>query len=352
MKANLIPKIIAPIGAVAILLISIAWMAGLFADKIPPVDVVTDKQNFADTIQVSQSNISKMEFAPASLKARETTLISSRILARIEKINVRSGDQVSQGIPLIILENSALLSQVAQAKSRIGSLLGSMAEAKNALQRMQDLKQQGLASSAELDQAQALFTRLSGEIETAKQGQKEAETALAYSQIVAPISGTIVDRKAEPGNMATPGQPLLALYNPKSLRIEAEVREKLAIKLTLGQQLTVNIDSLNMQVPATISELVPAADPNAHSFVVKADIEFSEKLRPGMFARMQIPLEQESVILIPQRYVQSFGQLDRVWVVKDGQASRRFVRLGEKYDEQIEVLSGLEPEEIITATID
>ena len=223
-----------------------------------------------------------------------------------------------------------------------------MTEAENALTRMQNLKKQGLASTAELDQAQAMYTRLSGEIQAAIQGQKEAETALSYSTILAPISGRIVDRKAEPGNMATPGQPLLALYNPMSLLIEADVREALATTLSLGQQLSVYIDSLDLRIPATIAELVPAADPNAHSFVVKAEIQFNEQLRPGMFARLQIPVSDETLVLIPLSYVESFGQLDRVWVVNDGQLSRRFVRLGEVFAEQVEVVSGLQAGEIIS----
>ncbi|WP_340679699.1 efflux RND transporter periplasmic adaptor subunit [Paraglaciecola sp.] len=351
MNSVTLRKVIAPIGAVFILVISIAWMAGLFTDKVAPHEVEKPKQPMGATWQVELSSVAKMESAPASLKARETTLISSRILARIEKINVRAGDQVTQGMPLIVLENSGLKSQVAQAKSKLASLQGTMEEAKNALQRTQNLKQQGLAATAELEQAQAMFTRLSGEVQTATQAQKEAEVTLGYSTILAPIAGRIVERKAEPGNMATPGQPLLALYNPMSLLIEADVREALATQLSLGQQLSVYIDSLDMQIPATISELVPAADPNAHSFVVKADIQFNEKLRPGMFARLQIPLDQESVILVPLEMVESFGQLDRVWVLNDHQLSRRFVRLGELHGDKIEVISGLKAGEIISRVV-
>ena len=58
-----------------------------------------------------------------------------------------------------------------------------------------------------------------------------------------------------------------------------------------------------------------------------------------MFARLHIPLDAESVILVPQTMVESFGQLDRVWVVNDGQLSRRFVRLGEVFGDKVPPLS-------------
>ncbi|MEO9945270.1 efflux RND transporter periplasmic adaptor subunit [Paraglaciecola sp.] len=348
MSSNILRKIIAPIIATIVLTLSIAWMAGLFTEKIDPHEVTGSANTVKSNYKVKGTLVPKYESAPASLTARETTLISSRILARIENIHVRAGDIVNKGDLLISLENSELTSQLAQAKSKIVSLQGDMKEAQNALKRVENLKQQGLASNADLDQAQAIFTRLQGEIQTAKQGQKVAETSLGYSRILAPFSGRIVDRSAEPGNMASPGQPILALFNPSSLLIESNVRELVALKLELGQKLSVNIDSLGLQSIATISELVPAADPNAHSFVVKADIPFNEDQRPGMFARLFIPIGEERIILIPAEYVRNYGQLHRVWVNNQGNISRRFIRVGESYDGKVEVISGLAMGDIIT----
>lgn len=347
MSSYILRKTIVPVIAIIVLTLSIAWMAGLFTDKIKPHEVTDFTNNGKDSFKITATLVPKYESAPASLKARETTLISSRILARIENIHVRAGDIVNKGDLLISLENSELNSQLAQAKSRIDSLQGDMKEAQNTLKRIEKLKQQGLASSADLDQAQATFTRLQGEIHTAEQGQEVAETSLGYSRILAPFSGRIVDRSAEPGNIATPGQPILTLYNPSSLIIESNVRELVASKLKLGQKLSVTIDSLGLQSIATISELVPAADPNAHSFVVKADIPFDENQRPGMFARLLIPIGEERIILIPSEYVRNYGQLHRVWVNNQGNISRRFIRVGESYDDKVEVISGLANGDII-----
>lgn len=348
MKTFVPRQFIMPLLAVTVLALSIVWMAGGFADKVAPGLVSPAPATATDSLPVTLTRVAKIEAAAATLTARETTLISSRIMAKINTIGVRAGEQVSQGMVLITLENSDLLSQLDQAKARLSALQGSLSEAQNSLSRTQNLREQGLASSAELDKAQAAYTRISGEMVAATQAQKEAEVALSYSQIKAPINGRIVDRSAEPGNMATPGVPLLSLYNPLSLQVEANVREALAITLQIGQQLDVELESLGKTLRATIAELVPAADPNAHSFVVKADILFDEQLRPGMFARLLIPLEDEELVLIPKAYVASFGQLDRVWVLDNQQLSRRFVRIGESYGEQLEIVSGLRAGEKIS----
>ncbi|MFT5676060.1 MAG: membrane fusion protein (multidrug efflux system) [Paraglaciecola sp.] len=359
-KMNL-KRITLPILAGLGLLLAIAWMAGMFSTKVAPdtltlpgrsVNIAEGSGILAEgsgqqTFTVMLVSVPRMESMPAGIRARETTVIASRIMARIEKIHVRAGDMVKRGTPLVNLENSALTTQIALAKARIASIQALLDEAVSTLQRTQNLKQQGLSSISDLDKAQANFSRLNSDLQAANQAEKEAVTALGYSEILSPIDGRIVDRSAEPGSMAVPGQTLLSLYNPLSLLVEADVREALAVNLTLGQSVTIRLDTLNQVIPATVSEMVPAADPNARSFIVKADIQFYEKLRPGMFARMDIELEDVELLLIPYEYVHSYGQLDMVWVSSNKQLNRRFVRLGQQVGAGIEVISGLEPGEVI-----
>ena len=252
-----------------------------------------------------------------------------------------------KGQALVTLENSALKAQIAQAKARVSSIAALLEEAQTNLQRINQLKLKGLASNSDLDKAQADFGRLSSDLQAANQYEKEAFAALGYSEIVSPINGRIVDRSAEPGNMASPGQPLLSLYNPLSLLVEGNVRESLAINVSLGQKITVRLDALDKSVEGVISEIVPAGDPNARSFIVKAAIQFDNALLPGMFARMEIENGETKKILIPTVYVHNYGQLDMVWVIENERLSRRFVRLGKQNNDSIEVVSGLTPEETI-----
>ncbi|MFT5658468.1 MAG: membrane fusion protein (multidrug efflux system) [Gammaproteobacteria bacterium] len=347
MSTYTLKKIALPILAGMGLLLTIVWMAGMFSAKVAPDTLPLTTRSAQQTFTVTSVNLPRIESMPAGIRARETTLIGSRIMARIEKIHVRAGDMVKKGSLLVNLENSALKTQIAQDKARIASIQALVDEAKSNLQRMQNLKQQGLVSISDFDKAQANFSRLSSDLQAANQSKKEAVTALGYSEILSPIDGRVVDRRAEPGGMATPGQTLLSLYNPLSLLVAADVREALAVNLSIGQKVTIRVDTLNKVIPATVSEMVPAADPNARSFTIKADIQFDEKLRPGMFARMDIALEDVEQLRIPLEYVHSYGQLNMVWVSSNQQLNRRFVRLGEPDGDNIEVVSGLEPGEVI-----
>jgi len=338
-------KFLFPAAALVILLAIVAWMANVFEDQVEPGVLASEEHVSAtDFYTVEQSSYPLFESIPATVRAKQQTILSSRILARVEKVNSRAGDSVKMGDLLIELEKSDLLSRAAQALEQVKAVTARRNEAESQFHRIQELHQRNLAAVAELDQAKAQFDSLNADLAAAKQAHKEALTTVDYSQITSPIDGRIVDRFTEPGDIASPGEKLMTLYNPLSLRVEAQVREQLALALTLGQSLDVTIPALNRTVPTTIEERVPAANPGARSFLVKSTVDYDEKLLPGMFVRLMIPRGNETGIAIPINLVTRVGQLDIVWVYQEGEIQKRLVRLGrELADDRVVVSAGLRP---------
>jgi len=335
-------KIILPLLAIVALLLMIAWMAGLFVEKIRPGINTIEQTNTGVPVSVSVSDVTIIEKVPASVEATQATLISSRLMARIVTVKVRAGDTVGKGDLLLELENSDIKAQVQQAESRIRATAARLKEARQSLDRVQELQAGGVMSVADLDKALANHETLVADMAGAKQVLEEAKTALGYTQIIAPFSGRVVDRFSEPGDTAEPGTKLLALYNPLSLRVEANVREHLALSLEVGQPLQVEIPSLKKIVDAVIEERVPAVDPGSRSFLVKAGVAFDKNMLPGMYARLLVPAGTETQFLIPADRVVHIGQMDLVWVYQDGHSYRRFVRIGQVVEDgQVEILSGL-----------
>lgn len=337
-----------PLVTVAGLLVVVAWMAGVFTSQVAPglSERSVDKAISSYTVQTITQP--KLESIPAGIKAREATLLSSQILARIENIHVRAGDKVTKGQLLVTLESDGLKAQLAQAIAMEDASQAMLTEAKANFERSKTLKEKGLVSQSVLDNAVASYSRYGSELVAATERKQAAQTGLEYSKLHSPFTGVVVARKAEPGNMASPGQILLSLYDPLTLQIEADVRESLATQLKIGRKIKVNIESVGKEINASIVEIVPAADPNARSFLVKAGIEFDPSLKPGMFARMVIEDGTQDVLSIPVDYVKSYGQLDMVWLLKDGNLSRRFVRLGKTQLNQVEIVSGLNSGDILS----
>lgn len=336
-------KLLLPVVAVIALLLMVAVMAGYFRDKIEPGLAGHTGVDTSQAMLVQRERGAYTEPVPASVEAKETTIISSRLLARITAIHVRAGDYVEQGDLLLELEKTDLLARAQQAGDRVRSVEARLTEARQNLRRAEELHQRGLIAVADRDAARADAAALEADLSSARQALEEAQAAVGFSEIHSPIAGRVVDRFAEPGDTASPGAQLLSLYNPFSLRVEARVREQLALALEVGQSMSVEVPSVSKTFTATIEELVPAADPGSRSFLVKAILPSEKQLLPGMYARLLVPAGERERLLIPLDRVARVGQLDVVWVAQQDERLRRFVRLGQPTgDGWVEVLSGLE----------
>jgi RND family efflux transporter MFP subunit len=346
-------KLLTPAAVALVMLLLLVWLADGFRHKVEPglQDLPTPPP--AELVAAELVDIALFEPVAASIEARQATIISSRLLARISSIHVRAGDSVSVEQPLIDLEQDDLEARVLQAREKIRASRARRKEASLNLERVHSLYERRLVAEAELDRARASYDTLSAELSGSLRALEEAETALTFTEIRSPIEGRVVDRFAEPGDTATPGSKLLSLYNPLSLRIESSVREQLALPLREGQTLQVEVPSLQRIVQAEIEERVPAAEPGSRSFLIKAVIPYDQDYLPGMYARLQVPAGKATRLLIPADRIVRLGQLKLVWVLVDGQAHRRFIKTGVLIPpNRIEVLSGLEEGDLIMTTPD
>ncbi|WP_462165023.1 efflux RND transporter periplasmic adaptor subunit [Pseudoalteromonas xiamenensis] len=338
-------KIALPIAAIVGLLIAVAWMAGLFADKTP-AGLKEQQQAFKGSIQnVSVELLNVTERAPGSIVAKENTLVASRLLAQLKTLTVRAGDKVEQGQILARLDDADLKAQVSQVKAEQDANTAQLQQAKKQLERSQALLEQGLVAINQVDEWRAKVDELNARQNALSQQLTAAEIALGFSQIQAPISGTVVERLVEPGSIVAPGTALLSLYNPAQLQVQAAVREQQAAHMQVGDKLKVYVPATSLTQYATISEIVPVADSSARTFLVKLDMGLLPSVVPGMYAQIEYQLEQRPALLIPSHLVKQYGQLDMVQVVDNGILSRRYIRLGDAFGDKVEVISGLSKED-------
>ena len=343
-----------PISALVLLAVMVAWMAGSFDEKVAP-EILATKQLRSDSgllFEVQETEYELLEPVPATIAAKQTAVISSRILARIEEIKVRAGDYVKKGQELVVLERSDLISRVSQANSQIKSIDARLDEAKQSLDRSIELNKRGLLALAPLETAQANYKSLQAQKKSAQQVLVETKASLNYASVTAPFDGLIVDRFAEPGSTAQSGMALLSLYNPASVRVEANVREERAVHLELGQILKMEIPSKRLSLRAEIEELVPAGNSSSRTFLVKSQINDISGLLPGMYARLLVPAGISKRILVPESFVAEIGQLNVVWVQQTKGVNKilekRFVKIGLTNEASMaEVVSGLKPGEYL-----
>jgi RND family efflux transporter MFP subunit len=339
-------RVLSVAAGLAVLVTAIAWLSGMFEEKIEPAAVRRVRAADSDLPTDVIHEITKpyVEEAIGTFKASSRTIVSAKVLATIDEILVAAGDQVDKGDTLIRLDDQEYRTRLRQAERALEAATANRQEAEKRFERVERLAEQNAASRSEYDQAARDVQVTIAEEARARQAMSEAEVLLSYTVIRAAKNGRIVDRFAEPGDIAQPGEPILVLYDATSLRLEAPVMEQLAVKLRPGDTLSVSVDALQREYEATIDEIVPQADAPSRSFLVKASLPKSIDLYEGMFGRLKIPAGERRHLCIATGAVLRIGQLEFVDILlPDGSIERRLIKTGRLgMPGRQEVLSGVE----------
>ena len=329
-----------------ILVAAVVWLSGGCGERIGPDDR-PDGQAALETPEVTaeviEENAMVYEDVSGTVFSARHTTISSKILSRIEAIPVSAGDEIELGTVVVRLDSRDLDARLAAARERVASTKAGAELALSERNRIKGLYESNVASKRDLDRTIAARRMALAEYERAKQNVADAEVGLSHAEIRSPVAGRVIDRLAEPGDTAAPGAPLLRVYDPGAMRLEAPVREGLATRLTSGQALVVRVESVGLTLEGEIDEIVPAAEPGARTFLVKVRLPDTPSLFSGMFGRIAVPAGEARRLVAPVSAIERIGQLEYATVVDEaGQPARRLVTTGPRVGaEGVEVLSGL-----------
>jgi len=314
------------------------------------------------TVQSIQARVveSQEQQVPVSLRAtgtvhaRETAVVSAQVMGRIQQVMVREGDNVRAGQTLIVLDDAALRSQVEQAQAGVKAALNMQAAAQSndalsasTLGRYKQLESQKSVSPQEMDEisrraeaAAASLEAARAQTDAARAEESGARTMMSYTRLVAPFAGVVTSRMADPGTMAAQGVPLLQVDQAGALQLDATVDESVIGAIRKGMKLTVEVNGA--AATASVAEIVPAADPSSHSFLVKIDLPSSTQTRAGMYGTADFASGARQAILIPRSAVVARGSLSCAYVLDaQGIAQLRSITLGAVQGNLVEVLSGV-----------
>jgi membrane fusion protein, multidrug efflux system len=336
------------VGLVALGL-GVAYLSGMFRDKVPPGTVEAEHRTLGEQPTDIVHEIVETETAEVTgtLRATRRTQVSSKILAAILEIRVRAGDRVKAGDVLIHLDDRDARAKLEAARQGVAAAQADLERTRADYERYRGLLDEEIVSRQEFDQKEAAYKVAEAQLRRAREGVSEAETLLSHSVIRAPGDGVVVDKLAEAGDTATPGRPLLNLYDPAAFRLEAAVPEALASGLRLDDALDVRLDVLGATLGGRVEEIVPQAEAASRSVLIKVAVPREDGMVEGMFGRLLIPSRERARFCAPESAVREIGQLRFVDVVDaQGNLQRRQVTLGEHREYgRVEVLSGLEPGE-------
>ncbi len=303
--------------------------------------------------------------ATATVTAVTESIVSGRIMGPVAAMLVTEGERVKAGQLLITIDSEEIKSRVAAAEAAHREALQALsaAERHRALAektygRFRNLFDEKALSLQELDKIETEkevtsieYERIQEMVKRTRAGLAEAEVFKGYTQITAPVAGVVTAKFVDPGSMAMPGIPLLTIEDTSRYRLEAEINESLTGRIVAGMEVEVAIRALDKTaLPGKITEIIPAVDPRSRTFTIFISLPAETVLHSGLFARVKIPVGEEERILVPTAAIATRGQLTGVYVVgADRVITFRLVRLGGKYPQGTEILSGLKPGETFIA---
>jgi RND family efflux transporter MFP subunit len=293
-----------------------------------------------------------------TVRAAQSTQVSSQMMGAIVEIRAHEGDRVQAGQLLAVIDEAQPRSMVNQATAavaaagkEVSAADSDLTLAETTLKRYQQLYDKKSISPQEFDEVKARYQSASARRDMARAGESQAnsvltqaQTSLSYTQIRSPFSGVVTEKKADTGTLASPGMPLFTIEDTRVYRLEVMVDESEMHLIRIGEAAPVTIDALgNTQFSGKVTQIVPAAEAASRSFLVKIALPADARLRSGSFGRAHFPRGERQTLQIPRASVVQRGQLQGVYVIDANQiAELRYVTLGNSTGEMVEVLAGLQ----------
>jgi RND family efflux transporter MFP subunit len=337
-------------GIAAIVLAAVIAYVLLDAPKIPPGPTPpppAEEPGPANTATVQRLIVTEWYEAVGTVRPRIEARIEPQVSAQIRAVTVRPGDSVRRGQVLVTLDDRQFRSRLDQARQAAVAAEAALVQNRSEYRRIQGYFEVEAATEQQLEKAREGLTRAAAEGRRTEEMVREAEIALGYTRVQAPEDGKVLKRLAEPGDLAAPGRPLLLLETSGSFRLEAHVREGLVKQISPGVRLSVRIDALKLETDAVVEEIVPYADPQTRTFLVKAALPSEPGIYSGMFGKLKVPVKELEVFVVPTEAVRSVGQLEMITVQEGVHWRLRLIKTGRTVDGTVEVLSGLDGGETI-----
>jgi len=273
----------------------------------------------------------------ATVEAVRQATVAAQIAGRVLEVRVDAGQRVRQGELLLRLDAREAAGSDASARA-------ALAQASAAYERTRNLHAQKFVSQAALDQAAATWKAAQG-------GAASSGAGLSHGSVTAPIAGVVAQRHVETGEMASPGLPLITLFDPKGMRVIASLPQYKLAELKKSGHARIEFPESGKWIDVQRIEILPTVDPRSHTATARLYLpQDIEGVVPGMYARAHFTIGRAQKLTVPPAAVLRRGEVTAVYVLDDKGATRlRQVRLGEALSGgELEVLAGINPGERVS----
>jgi len=300
------------------------------------------------TAAAGYREVDEVYMAEGMVEAVRQSTVSAQISGRIVDIRFDVGDSVRKGEVIVRIDEREVSDALASSQAQIAQAQATLQNARANYERTQQLFKQSFVSKAALDRAASEFQAAQAQLQAAVAVASQAATVKGFATVTAPYGGIVAARHVELGETVTPGKPLMTGFDPRDMRVVADVPQQKLAQIRKSVRADIEFPAQNRKVKAGEITVLPTADPQTHTTRVRlALLEYVPGSYPGMFARVHFVLGQSRRLVIPARAVVRRTEVTAVYVVgADGGVRLRQIRPGQDFGaDGVEVLGGLQPGE-------
>jgi RND family efflux transporter MFP subunit len=325
---------------------------------------------------------------------QQVVSLRSQAEGQLEQLIVDVGDPVQKGQVLAQLNDTLLQTNIAEAEAELASRLAEVNRARNQVKnakiqleqaqaqaeqaqadarRLKNLAEQGAVpkQDAEVAQTEAIVAqkqvraareqiRIETDAVATAQEQvqvqrsiiAQAQERLSYSTLKSPITGVVLDRVTDPGNLIQPGDEVLTIGNFQNVKVRVAVSELALSKINQGQRVKVKLDAFpNESYTGTVTRISPAANPQTRQVPVEVTVPNPQgRIGSGLLARVSFPRQERKRVVIPEAALQQETENNTATVftlnttTEPPTVQAQTVQLGDRANQKVEILSGLSPQ--------
>lgn len=286
-----------------------------------------------------------------TIQGIQEATIAAKTAGRIQYLGVSDGTLVAAGQILVELDAAEIRAQMDQALANRNQALANRDNAQLTANRLHNLFNEDVIAKQQLDNANAQYSVYDAQVAQASASINLVQAQLSNTVLTAPFSGYIFNKRIVIGDMASANMPLMTLVDTSKVKVEVNVGENDIAKLIVGQTANFKVDAYPSQTfTGIVSEISPAADLKNRTFKAWILCDNPEqKLRSGMFARVNLPYKQiDQALKIPKDALVIRDKKTYVFIIIEGTAKLTPIVPGLESDTEIEVISGLLPETVVS----